>query len=170
MLIEDNCKWKSPWRRSPQHSFFFPLWTSPFHSMPLCLKKAPQTLQLWKYIVLSSVKGQFSFVYLDDILIFWVSRRTKMPCTTSTEVIERPLGRSKKMKCEFFTNSIEYRAHVIKISCLEIESHTPDLITSLQESSYKTTPTSFFGLCNVLRQFVPNFAGTAAPLNHKLRK
>lgn len=49
-------------------------------------------------------------------------------------------------------------------------SHTIDAVHVLEPPTKLTELLSFFGLCNVIRRFVPNFAGVATLLNKKLRK
>lgn len=79
----------------------------------------------------------------------------------------------EKMKVrewKLFANSIELLGRVMKRGWLDVRSHTIDGTSRLQAPSINTKLHSFFGLCNVFRRSVPNFARSTAHLSRKLQK
>lgn len=76
----------------------------------------------------------------------------------------------KQKKCWIFTETIDYLGYVIRPRHPEIASHTTSAISGLQAPTNLTEFRSFLGLCDAFRQFIPNFARIAAPLNAKRRR
>lgn len=67
-------------------------------------------------------------------------------------------------KCTLFTNRINYLGHVLRPNRLEVSNHTADAIRELNVPTTVTELRSFLELSNMLRRFVPNFAGIVSPL------
>lgn len=73
-------------------------------------------------------------------------------------------------KWEFFTNRIDYIAHVIRPGHLKVLTRAIDAIKRLEHLTNVTEIQSFLGLRNVFCRYVPNFACFSTPLNKKIRK
>lgn len=74
------------------------------------------------------------------------------------------------MKCNFLIETNEYLGHFIHQGRLEIASHTTDAIKVLRASRNAAEFKLVFGLCNVSRRFVPDFAIIESLSNKNLRK
>lgn len=79
-------------------------------------------------------------------------------------------GYPKAEKSGFFGATIAYLGYGIGARRLKIESRRTEAIKGLEVSRNVTDSKSFIGLCNVIRQFVPNFAKIALPPDDKLLK
>lgn len=85
--------------------------------------------------------------------------------------LSRDVGVTLKLtKGVFFTGTLEYYGHIIRLQCLEIVVHTTDAIKGLKTRTNITERRLLLGLCNVFHCSVLNFAQIPAPLNKKLTK
>lgn len=92
-----------------------------FIHMPFGLRIAPGTFQRNMDVTLATVKCQFAFVYLEDVVmlsIFWEvgSRHIREGLT----LLNRASVILKLKKCQIFTVTIDYLGHVIRPRCFEI--------------------------------------------------
>lgn len=135
------------------------------------LKNAQGTFQQAMDVIQALVKWQTALVYQNDIVIFSktpeahianVKQGLKLLHTTETAL--------KLEKWRFFTDIVEYLGHVIRSRRQLISSRTIDAMKQLKEVRNLAEIRSFLGLYHVFRQFVPNFACIAEPLNWKLQK
>lgn len=69
--------------------------TIQFYSNAIRSKYAPGTFQRAKDIILSSLKWQFTLIYLVDSHIFQVPRRKYLPHTTITDASQRGWGNTE---------------------------------------------------------------------------
>jgi len=136
-----------------------------YKRMPLGLSSAPSTFQRALHIILSVVKRQSLLIYLDDVIVY--SRTEEEHFGHFDHVLRRlrEAGVTLRLpKCRFFRTTVDYLGHKIKPGRLGVmDAHTH----SLREAHFPKTRMqvrSFVGTCNVVRQFVPNLARTAAPL------
>lgn len=80
-------------------------------------------------------------------------------------------GASLKLKnCKVFTDTIDYLGHIIPPRWLKITSCTTDKIRELKAPTSLKKLSSFFGLRNNLRRFVPNLTRLAVSLSKRLQK
>ena len=139
--------------------------------MPFGLKNAPATYQRAIDTILTTVKWQFTFVYLDDIIFFSSSFEDhKLHLRTVLELFEAAGVTLRLSRSKLFYTEVDYLGHLINPGVLEI---APDMIRSVKEATPPRTVRgvrSFLGLCNLYRRFVKGFSRIAAPLNDLMRK
>lgn len=97
------------------------------------LKNIPGTFQWAMEVIMSLVKWQSALVYLDDIVVFSRSLRNQINHVKQVLSILKDAGVTLKlMKCNFFTETIDYLGHVIRLRRLEIATHTTAAIKKLK--------------------------------------
>lgn len=77
-----------------------------FTHKPFGLKNAPDTIQRGMEVLLTTVRSQFAFVYLNFIVLY--AGRAYQPSWKRNEVIIRRWSDIEPEKCQFFTNCIDY--------------------------------------------------------------
>lgn len=111
---------------------------------------------------LSAARWQFSFVYLDDIVVFSRSASEHINHVRHVLILLSDYGFSQKLKkCSLFTKTINYLDQIICQGQLNISSHIADAIKEIKSPRNDTELKSLLGICNVFKQFVPNLARIA---------
>lgn len=143
-----------------------------FNVMPFGLKTAPCTFQ--KFMTRDVLTGhlhRFCKVYLDDIIIY--SKNLSEHLVHLRHVFERLRLHNLKVspaKCNVATSEIQYLGHLIKSNTTQpLEKHILQ-ITSYQAPTTKRQLQSFLGLCNWVREYIPNAALITKPLTKLLAK
>lgn len=114
-------------------------------------------------------KWQFAHVYLDDVVVFSHST-CHIRHVTRVLSLSQAAGATLILEISnFFTGKTDYFGHLIRKRRLEIAAHLIKTI-KIETTDERTKVHSFYVLCNILRRFVPNFAGIATPLNQKFKK
>lgn len=80
-------------------------------------------------------------------------------------VVLRRLFQTQTENLSLFTNHIDYRRHVIEVVKVKVPKHGADAIHKLQAPAIVAELRANFGVCNVLRRFVPKLARIASPLS-----
>lgn len=116
--------------------------------MPFQLRNAPETFQHTIHVILVNVKWHFAFANLDSIVMF--SKTTKQYINYVREVLSllNSAGSTLKIKCIFFSNSVEHLGHVLRYGRLQLASHTTDTMRELKPPTSITVLGSFLGLCS----------------------
>lgn len=142
-----------------------------FERIPIELCSRIGTLQRSVDVILSSVECEFALVYLNDTVVL-----NKMPQQDIDHVhkvlprLQIAGAKLKLMKCNFFTNTINYLCPKICPRRLKRTFHTTDVNNILQPLTNPTALRSFFGLCQAFRWFVFDFALIASPRNQHLNE
>lgn len=124
--------------------------------MPFGLHNSPGTFQRAIDVLLTTVRRQFSVVYLDDVAIFSVSADQHIAHVRSVvTLLQRTNVTLKVMKCVFFSGTVDYLGHIIRPGTLEVTEHSRKAIAGLKLPTTVTELRSFFALCNVFPSFVP---------------
>lgn len=117
------------------------------------------------------VKWDSAFVYLDDIVIFSVAPGQPIDCARKVVLLLHSAGTGTGVKKgSFFTYCIDHLCHMLRSKRLEPASHATDAIRELIPLITITELRSIYGLCIVIRRFVPSFAQFTAYLVQCLRK
>jgi hypothetical protein len=145
--------------------------TYQYRVMPFGLKNAPATFQKLMARVLTGLLGRCVHVYLDDIIIY--SRSHEEHVAHLRQVFERlrEYGlRCAIAKCRFGVQELPYLGHVIGSECNRPQERHLQQIQDAPTPRTKKQLQSFLGLANWVREYVPRFAETAAPLTDLLHK
>lgn len=122
-------------------------------------------------VILSTIKRKFALVYFNAILIFFRSTQKHISHIRHVLTLFRNAVVILMLKiCEFFTETIAYLGHIIRLRHLQMASHITNDISGWQAPANLTKLWSFLRFCNVFRQFIPNFSRIAASLSAELRK
>jgi len=160
--------WQVPLRKEDQEKTAFTTHCDIYHrlSMPFGLTNAPATFQRALDIILSGLKWQICFVYLDDVIIFSANAEQHV------KDVDKVLHRLRKAgvihnleKCTWFSDEIEYLGHIVRSGQLHVHNKNVDALKHAKFPTTKTQLKSFLGMCNVYRRFVKDFAKRAEPLN-----
>lgn len=134
--------------------------------MSFGLKNAPATFQRAVEVVLSSAKGLFALVYINDIIMFSRSIEDHFRHLGRILTLISDAGFSLKLKkCIFLRREIDYLGHVVRLHKLRVQPRECDAAKTFESSTLLTG----IGICNVYRQFVLDFAKVAAPPNARLK-
>jgi len=139
--------------------------------LPFGLTSAPATFQRLMEQVLCGLHWKTLLVYLDDVIV--ISPDFPTHVDRLQEVFERLRGANLKLKpskCALFQPEVKYLRHIVgrhgvatdpeKVRAIE-DWATPQDLTGLR---------AFLGLVGFYRQYIPDFAGVAQPLNQLTAK
>jgi hypothetical protein len=145
--------------------------TYQYRVMPFGLQNAPATFQNFMARALTGLLGRCVHVYLNDIIIY--SRLHEEYVVHLCQVFERlrEYGlRCAIAKCRFGVQQLLYLGHVIGSECNQPQERHLQQIQDAPTPQTKKQLQSFLGLANWVREYVPRFAETAAPLTDLLHK
>lgn len=118
-----------------------------FIRMPFGLRNPPGTFQLAMDVILSAVKGQIAFLFLDDIIVFlkFLEEHTVHVRNLLT-LPSNPSITLKLKKRRSFAVTIDYLGHAMRLRRLDIVPHTTNVIRELQPptSSRNSDPSLSF--------------------------
>mgnify|MGYP005985470937 FL=1 len=141
-----------------------------FRVMPFGLNNAPATFQrLMVQEVLVGYLRKFAIAYLDDIIVY--SDNPEQHLEHLRQVFGRLAShglRCAPEKCHFGSTEIEYLGHVVTAENNQPKPKHLHQIRLTQPPKSRSELRSFLGLCNWVRDFVPRFAETSAPLTDLL--
>lgn len=146
--------------------------TYQFKVMPFGLKNAPITFQcLMSQVVLRGYINKFCIVYLDDIIVY--SRTWKEHLYHLALIFERLQLHGLTCvikKCTFGQTELRYLGHTISSEYNEPQEQHVEAILQATPPQGKRGLQQFLGICNWVREYVPDFAELTAPLTNLLQK
>lgn len=99
------------------------------HMNSLCTQKRPGTFQRAMKDLLTKIKLQFAWVYLEDIVIFWRTPDIHIEYVRQVLTLLNDAGMKLALKKgEFFTKGIHHLGHVIQAGHLEVSTRTIDAV------------------------------------------
>lgn len=150
-------------------SFVTPNGFYKYTRMPFGLKNVPAMFQRAMNVFLATVKMLFTLFYIGDIITFSKSAKEHLQHIEKVLKLLNCTGMTINLKnFSFLSETIDFRGHFIAPGQLRAATKITEAVKALQYPTRVREQQSTFGLCNVYRLFVPNFAKLAAPLNKKL--
>lgn len=140
-----------------------------FRFMPFGLKTAAATFTKLMRKLLEGIPDAYH--YIDDVLVATDSWQEHID--TLGEVLSRLRSAGltiKPKKCEIGFHQISFLGHRIGLGLIAPKQ---EILTRIQDSPRPTTKRqvrSFLGLTGFYREFIPNYAGLAAPLTNLTKK
>ena len=138
-----------------------------FDRMAFGLCNAPATFERMMEDMLRGYLGRICLVYLDDIIVFG---KTMKEAAANLELVLEKIRewglKLKPSKCKLFRKSVEYLGRIVSENGVEAN---PGKITAVMTWTRPRTAKdvrSFLGFCSYYRDFIPNFAELAVPLQN----
>ena len=156
-------------RARPETAFVSSYGKWEFKRYPFGLAQAPAYFQRLVNEVLSRLN--FSFAYLDDILIFspdMVTHLQYLRCLFDR--LRAADLKLKEIKCNFLKKHIQYLGHIVLGEGI---TPLPEKLSGIKWMLPPKSPKEvkqFLGLIGYYRKFVPRFSDLARPLNALMRK
>ncbi len=150
-------------------AFTTPLGKFKFNKCPFGLAQAPAYFQSLIFRVLQGL--DFTFVYLDDVLIY--SKDVDTHLGHLHQVFERFRQADlhlKKVKCDFFKKELQYLGHILSPDGIRPLLDKLSAIHDLPRPTNATEVRQFLGLTGYYRKFVPHYLTTAKSLSHLTKK
>ena len=108
--------------------------------------------------------------YLDDIIVFDPTVESHIDNVDKVLQALHKAGLTiKPSKCEWGRNEIKFLGHIVTPEGLKTQPKVTKKVQEFGRPHDKHTVRSFLGLCNYYRNFIPNFALLAVPLNRLLK-
>lgn len=141
-----------------------------FKVMPFGLKNAPASFQkMMSQEVLAGFLRDFAIAYLDDIIVY--SKTLKEHLHHLSLVLERlqRFGLTCSLeKCSFVKTELVYLGHKVTSDGNAPQTRHLEALEAAQVPTNRKEVRSFLGICNWLREYIPQFAHVAAPLTDLL--
>ena len=171
--------WQIPVRKADRHKTAFCVGTKMYQwcVMPMGLKNAPACFQKMIDKMLTGIKGEFTYGYADDIIVFSNSWDEHMKHVT--EVLRRIRNQGLRVnveKCEWAVPEVKYLGHIIRCNELCVD---PDKTEAIRNIAYPLDDgrgkgvkmiQSFLGMTGYYRRFVRRYAELALPLTELTKK
>ncbi len=146
-----------------------PLGKFKFNKCPFGLAQAPAYFQSLIFRVLQGLN--FTFAYLDDVLIFSKDVDTHLGHLRQVfEWFRQADLHLKKVKCDFFKRELQYLGHILSPEGIR---PLPDKLSAIRDLRRPTNAMEvhqFLGLTGYYRKFVPHYSTTAKSLSHLTKK
>ena len=140
-----------------------------FRVMPFGLKNAPCTFQNTMKEILGTFWRKFVIAYLDDLIVYSYTEEEHLNhLALIFERLEIYGLSCNPKKCHFGKTKLEYLGHIVTSDGNQAQ---PEHIQAILEANPPRTRKelrSFHGTCGWLREYIPHFAITAAPLTDLL--
>lgn len=140
-------------------------------SLPMGLKNAPAVFQRLMNLLLSGYLSNFSFIYVDDIVVYSPDAETHLNHLEMIFARLKETGFKVKLsKCQLFRTHINYLGYVVSTRGLMIDPIKTDAVENFPTPTNVKDLQAFLGLVNYFRVFIQHFAKTAQPLYRLLKK
>jgi len=139
--------------------------------LPFGLTSAPATFQQLMEQVLSGLLWKTLFIYLDDVIV--ISPDFDTHVSRLREVFDRLQAAGLKLKpskCALLQQAVKYLGHVVGRDGVTTD---PEKVRAVRDWAIPVDLLelrAFLGLVGYYRQYIPDFAGIAQPLNRLTAK
>ena len=143
-----------------------------YERMPMGLSNSPATFQrLMQRVIPADIRMLYALVYLDDIIVH--SKTLEEHLQHIDEVLTR-VGKAnlkiKPKKVAFARSEVKYLGHLVTADGTKPDPGRVEAISKWKTPESTKELRSFVQLVNYYRQYIPNFAKTAAPLYNLMKK
>jgi hypothetical protein len=142
-----------------------------FLRLPMGLKNSPSIFQRLMNIVLDGCLGEYSFIYIDDIIVYSKTAEDHLQHLEDIFTrIEQAGLKIKFSKCQLFKHSIDYLGFIVGREGVKVNPNKIDAIKHFPTPTNVKGVQAFLGLIGYFRSFICNFAEEARPLYKLLKK
>jgi len=135
-------------------------------SIPFGLPNSPATFQLALGFILSGLKWQILYVYLENVIIISANAEQHVQDVYTVLHRLREAGVTLNLeKCTWLSDKVEDLGHIVRPRQLHKHNKNADALKHFKFPTTTTQLNSFLGLCNVYRRFVKDVATRAKPLS-----
>ena len=138
--------------------------------VPFGMRQSPWQFTKIMSLALGGLMPRTCLAYLDDIIVF--DPTVESHIANVEKVLQALKGAGltiKPSKCEWGRSEIRFLGHVVNSEGLKTQPKVTKKVQEFGRPHDKQTVRSFLGLCNYYRNFIPDFATTAVPLNRLLK-
>ncbi len=142
-----------------------------FVRLPMGLKNSPSIFQRVMNLVLSGCLGKYSFIYIDDIVIY--SQTAEDHLKHIGIILERLRQnglRVKFSKCQLFRTEIDYLGFIVGNGGIRVNPKKVQAAINFPTPADVKGVQAFLGLVGYFRVFIYNFAEKAQGLYELLKK
>ena len=140
---------------------------------PFGLTGAPAHFQRWINSVLGDALDVFCSAYMDDVIIY-TDGDEEDHFRKVNLIIHRMLEAGLNLdlnKCAFSVTKVKYLGFVVEAGVgIRVDPDKVEAITAWEAPTNPSAVRSFLGFANFYREFAPQFADIAAPLNDLTRR
>ena len=151
-------------------SFSVPRGKFEFNVMTFGLCNAGASYQRMMDMVLSGLSPTRALAYVDDIVVF--SRTFEEHLCSLQEVFDRLRNANislKLSKCVFAASQVDYLGFVLSEKGVQPQDRLTEAVVNFATPKNKKDIKRFLGLAGFYRDFIPDFAEIASPLNRLTR-
>ena len=131
------------------------------------------TVSMFQYLMSTVLTGlnNFSFTYLDDVLVFSETYEEHLHCLSSVfKKFQRAGLKIKLSKCQFFKTRLHYLGHRISANGLVPLPEKLEVVKYLAPTRNVDEACQILGLLGYYRSFLPAFANITLPITSLLKK
>ena len=138
--------------------------------VPFGMRQSPWQFTKIMSLALGGLMPRTCLAYLDDIIVFDPTVEAHIDNVEKVLKALKVAGLTiKPSKCEWGRSEIRFLGHVVNSEGLKTQPKVTKKVQEFGRPHDKQTVRSFLGLCNYYRNFIPDFATTAVPLNRLLK-
>ena len=138
--------------------------------VPFGMRQSPWQFTKIMSLALGGLMPRTCLAYLDDIIVFDPTVESHIDNVDKVLQALKGAGLTiKPSKCEWGRSEIKFLGHVVNSEGLKTQPKVTQKVQEFGRPHDKHTVRSFLGLCNYYRNFIPDFATIAVPLNRLLK-
>lgn len=155
----------------PKTAFSTPFGHFEWKVLPQGLTNAPASFSKAMAKVFEKSLGDFVLIYLDDILILSKSADEHLDHLRSVlDTLRTHKLCAKMSKCKFMLQQVKYLGHILSPEGIQADPAKVQTLRDFPLPTSRDSLSSFLGLANFFRKFIPNLSRVAAPLYRLTKK
>ena len=133
--------------------------------MPFGVSNAPGVFMEYMNRIFHEQLDQFVVVFIDDILIYSMSREEHAEhLRIVLQILKERKLYAKLSKCEFWLSEVSFHGHVISGNGIAVDPSKVEAVLQWEAPRSVTEIRSFLGLAGYYRRFIEGFSKLALPL------